>query len=249
MKIKTTAVAIDSSKRTHNARRSNHRGLYYREFTYAFKQLFDYRAWHYNATIKQNFSAEELIYYPELAQELRALPEYPEIIRDYTIDPEGLGEGIGLLRQLAALASNKEALFDADYDALENKVTELVSQYGQLRYLPLIDEILSKEIDYRFDNSTKTIITDLVISGVTWGFQSAKEDCSVKKFCWSKLFNLPDEISAITLEEATIGTPFVGLRLRANWRAKGHIKWYSLDTRQAVTKADRLAWQKLHQAK
>jgi len=52
---------------------------------------------------------------------------------------------------------------------------------------------------------------------------------------------------SLDLEEAMLDMPFIAIRLRRNWKLKGHVVWYSLETQATVIKKDIEQWKKTTQ--
>lgn len=196
---------------------------------------------------RQFMTGNELLYYPELAKKLREISDYPILKRCYKVD--STIRGLEFLKYFYQYSDECLKAFQIEHEQLSNQVDTLIDLHGQKRYLPLIDRLELVKIP-RYNHEDYLESQALILSeGVKWRVneKSRNKPKNLKETEYldlHRLFNISPEVEYLYLEDFVEGTPFIQVRLVKTWKHKGHIKWYSLDTCQSVSKAEVDRWKK-----
>lgn len=171
----------------------------------------------------------ELLYYPELAKMLLAMESYPKLRQSFA-KPE-LPRGKYFISAFCAFYESSFAEFEKTLTALTSQFDSLIATYGQKRFTPLINSYEP----YQF-----------VINGMSWRIAPNASFDHKNAFNLRHLLWFDEEFYKI--EKAIIGTPCLALRLSNNYRNKGHLVWYNLDTCQKITAKEAVKWQPIKQS-
>lgn len=184
-------------------------------------------------------TGNELLYYPELAQQLRNLKEYPTLTRMFEINKEI--EGLAFIKYFCEYTMECYKAFEQELSQASQVVNHLIHLYGTKRYMPIVNGIVEEEIN-SYSKEKK-----LVINGVAWAINdnSYRERRITDYIDLHSLLNISRaDFRTIKLEDAFVGTPFIAVRIVKAWPNKGHVHYYNLDTLQRVWKADIVKWKK-----
>lgn len=172
----------------------------------------------------------ELFYYPELAKKLLSMEYYPSFCQSF---PEpNLPRGKQFIFAFCDFYESSLVEFEKKLANLTNQFQLLIESFGQKRFTPKIDAFEPYQ---------------LVINGMKWhishdAFYNHKNAFSLKDL-------LKFDEKSYKIENAIIGTPCLALRLSNDYRNKGHVIWYNLDTCQKITPTEARKWQPIKQNK
>jgi len=173
---------------------------------------------------RQLMSGNALLYYPELTKKLREMADYPILKRCYPVD-EKLNSFDQYLYQHTCHRAFKTELNQASL-----QVNQFIDTYGQQRVVPILNNEHYKE-------------GPLVIHGIEWLIQSQFRLLNpIRCINLHQLLIVPHWVNLLSIEAIKTDTPFIAVRIRENWKHEGHVKWYSLDTRQPVSQKEILLW-------
>lgn len=185
-----------------------------------------------------NLTGNDLYCYPTLAKALRELSEYPLLARSYAVNYSIQGKSF--LKYFYKLYHKSYWNFKQELAQASSKANNLIYLYGQHRQKPIINAVK------KYDVYQGKMIDYITINGVEWYVNAPRnydDKKQTERLDLKALFSIENEYSAL-VEAVTINTPFIGIRLKKNYKQKGHVVWFSLDTKAKVSKADRFKWQK-----
>jgi hypothetical protein len=187
-----------------------------------------------------NLAGNELYRYPELARVLQELSDYPIFRRTYEINRTLNGKAF--IKYFYKTYNRCYRDFKTELASTSGRINNLIHLYGEQRRKPIINDIDKKEMPQ------KEIIDYLTINGVKWFVSFYKNPYQKQVECMDlcSLLAIEAGYCDLIVEEAIINTPFIAIRLKKDYRQKGHINWYSLDTKEKVSKAEIVKWMKQH---
>jgi hypothetical protein len=186
------------------------------------------------------YKGNQLLYYPELAKQIRKLNVYPCLIKQYPIDKEK--KGIEFLKYLAEYANECLQAFKAERLEKYKNFNNIIQLYGYDRCLPLLQkfEEEKEEMRYFFDQT-------LTINGLKWKVENRVRNSSfTESINLRGLFHISNNYQFVIVDQIMEGTPFLALKCCTHEYNKGHVFWYDLSTQEKTTKAEALAWKKPH---
>jgi len=184
----------------------------------------------------KTLTGNELFYYPELAEKICEIKEYPTLKRSYAVDCEI--RGMDFIEYFCKFVRESFNNFEADLITASSIADNLIDLYGNKQQTPIIN-CMTTEPDGR------NIV--LTINGVKWQVNNSRYN----KFKMTEhidLYRLLEfsrtEFTRIEVEKIIPETPFIAIRIAKNWALKGRVYWYSLATRKVVSKMEMGRWGK-----
>ncbi len=171
-----------------------------------------------------HFEASELMYYPELAERLRAVPGYPTFERSYPLVCKDM-EGVALLRAFAQEFAQAVDRFQAEHKAENERVQALIDRFIVRREPVRVDRVGGKF---------------LVINGITYQYQRGCYDGLpggvLHGISFHRILGLKsDEAQLVDVAGYIPGSPFIDLRIRKTYSHSGKPNWLNLDTWESVS--------------
>ena len=200
---------------------------------------------HINGTY---YAGDTLMYYPELVPFIRELTEYPTIERLYPFRTEQ--KGMAFIDELFGAIQSAYDSFERELNQAREGLNHLIQQYGTRRYVPIIDSVVKQS------RGKRIVVESLTIHGVSWEVcTSHLSEDKARSALQLNIYNLlglvhdtydrniNNAYAFIEVVDVKLDTPFIAVRLAKTFKHAGHVVWYSLDTKQPVTKQEILRWQ------
>lgn len=171
-----------------------------------------------------HFEASELMYYPELAERLRAVPGYPTFERSYPLACKDM-TGVALLQAFAQEFAQAVDRFHVEHKAENERLRGLIDRYIARREPVRVDRVGSKY---------------LVINGITYQYQRGCYDGLpggvLHGISFHRILDLKSEDAQLVDVAGYIpGSPFIDLRIRKTYSHSGKPNWLNLETWESVS--------------
>ena len=171
----------------------------------------------------------QLLCYPALAQELRAIQDYPILKREFMLPAAILNRAgaLNMMRALVDFMAEAESKFENEREKLSVHVQQLIKKSQAAMVRPVVTAI------HYHDYAWAKAIQSIDIGGLNW---QHKRNSSESPFLSLNLRELikanGDEVRHIELEDGLIGTCFILLRLHTSksYKAKGRARWFDLES-------------------
>jgi len=194
----------------------------------------------------QHLSGCNLLKYPELAQVLQKLDNYPILSIKYPLNIKHNLITYELLRAFAEVIEHAQKDFEAKKAAVDAIVNNYIFIFGQTESAPLYQGatafVKESESEYRYIQNTQA--TKIIISGATYFLQNNTHYPKPDGLKDCEMLFLRDiaktELSPYSID--FIGgikeTPYIEVQVKTNWKNKGHEIWLDMRNNCVIKRKD-----------